>query len=835
MADTEVKYSPFPAIYKVIDGRKVFLTKEEIASPSHGRDYGKAIWSQYISNPIQNNLDRQRIIINRQYAAGLPSIQKYKDRKGLKGTSNLNLDFNPVNIIATKVDDILGKLMKIRYKVQCNSISPESKTKFDDYKNKILANMYLRDVEQQTGIGQRTGLPIVPRGQYVPENDDELSLHLKLNYREDISIAMEEALTAVFNDNDFEDTKEATLRDLIVNNKGCIGWHYDNNKKIVIDYIDIADIITPYSKYPDYRNIPYFSWQESLTVGQLAERYPELSEEDLFDIARKYEGATPQNLWNNTWGTSYEGYYNSFGGSNKPYYNFNIKLLNFWFKSPNVEKREVVNHRNRTYVNNVKDDKKVKGKLVTQKCQYLYHGVSIPETEWLFGYGMVENIERDKNSPDCQLPFAMIQPYMYDMQNKGLVERMIPCEDQINLANLGVQALNIKMKFPGIAIDIVGLVDAAKGLGNAEGGALKPLDIIRMYQETGNYVYSSQGDPGGFQNNKAITELRGGLGDVDGLMRVIQFYKLQMNEVIGDVYAATVQKSPSDQLVGVQDKAIEATNNALATLYGAFIKIATKMTKRVSLQIQDCIEYDNQWFYDKIGKYSTELIKLGKSVSMAELAIEIELLPDESEMADLLKLIDMGLEMNPPTLYPSDAIRIKQQMKTDIKAAGQLLVMLEDKNKKEQQQAALIPIQENAKAQQQSNAQAAQAKQQELEMTLQIETKKMQTEYQLKDAFEDKQFQRAYKLQQLKNEGVNTAAEIANNGKFDVAHETAEAKKATALVESNTQITKEHIVHHSAHTQLTHEHANAMEQSEQDKRNDLEILKKTPKPTKSSA
>ena len=799
MAEQFDKYSPFPSF---------FDSKEKKATPEYGLEYAKAIWSQYVTSPLQFNTDRQRYVINRQYAAGLESIQKYKDRKGLKGTSYLNLDFSPVNVIATKVDDIVGKLMKLKFKIQCESLSPESRTKFDSYKDKLRANILLKQIDKKHNISGRTGIPLVPENDNSPENEDELELHLKLNYKEDVSIAMEEALQYVFDSNNFDNTRRQILRDLVVNNKACIHWYYDENKNIRIDYIDVADIIVPYSKYDDFRNIPYFSYLESLTIGQLAELHPELTDEELYEIARSNEGKNANPRWQVNWGVSYEGYYAINGGTGyKPYYNFNIKALNFWFKSANREAREVVSHRNRTYVNNVKD-KKLKGELIESECEYLYRGKWIPETTKIIGYGMVENIERPKiagnYSPKAELPFAMVAPDIYDMQNKSLVERMIPYEDQINLANLTFQMLLIKAKPPGIAIDIVGLIDVAKGLGDADGAALKPMDVVRIYEETGNYIYSSTGSESGFSNNKAITELQGGISrDLESLLKVHQYYRQLINEVIGDIYAQTNAQAPSEQLVGVQQNAIDATNNALATLYDAHLGLIKKTAQRVSLQIQDCIEYDNEAFVNAIGQYSADILKVGKNLALSELGIDIYLMPDERQKARIEQLIQLGVQGG--LLTPSDILRVEEQMETDVKLAGQLLAMLESKNQKAAQDAKNQDVQNNMQSQMQSTQVASQLKQQEIQLETQAKIQLLQAEWQLKGQYSQTEFQQQMELQRLKNVGSNTDSEIAAGGKVNVQQAANQGKIVAQQIDQNTQITKTHIVHHSDHTKIEHQ------------------------------
>src|SRR5689334_6956072 len=85
-------------------------------SYKYGLAYAKAMWSAYTRNQLWWNGRKQRDIINRKYAEGLESIEKYKDRLDLQGdTSWINLDFNPVTRIANLVDNVVGRLMAQDY------------------------------------------------------------------------------------------------------------------------------------------------------------------------------------------------------------------------------------------------------------------------------------------------------------------------------------------------------------------------------------------------------------------------------------------------------------------------------------------------------------------------------------------------------------------------------------------------------------------------------------------------------------------------------------------------------------------------------------------------
>jgi len=483
MAADNNNFSPFP---------DPLASKEEKATVSYGMKYAKAIWGNYFNNINAFSEQREIDIICRTYAEGLESIEKFKTRKGITNTSYLNLDYSPVNIIATTVDNIVGRLSNTPYKIQCNPIDPESKSRFDEYRKELFADMFLK--QYSDAVQEQTGIALVKRNAEIPETDEEAELHLKMNYKDDASIAMEEALNFVFSSNNFDASKEAVIRDLITIKRAAIQNKYDECGNIIVERVDPVDLITPYSKYQDFRNIPYIALIKSYTVGQLAEMNPSFTDKDLYTIAQNNAGSTNNNpVW--SYGSSYEGYFgNNIGGvtMDRPYYNFNVKVLEFYFLAIDKEVREFKTYAKRKYSNKVSEDFKSKdGEVTVKKIQNLYEGLWIINTDYCFNYGRAKNVPREKIAgsyyPKAKLPIRVIAPGLYDMKNKSHVERMIPHEDAIKLADLAFQTMLIKAKPPGVAMDIRGLMDAAKSLGENFG----PMDVAKIYEQTGNYVYSS--------------------------------------------------------------------------------------------------------------------------------------------------------------------------------------------------------------------------------------------------------------------------------------------------------------------------------------------------------
>ncbi len=657
--------------------------------------------------------------------------------------------------------------------------------------------MFLKPISDD--LQQKTGIPLVPPNKYIPESDDEAEIHFQMDYKQDASVSMEEGLSVVFYNNNFKDIEKKVRRDLIVLKKGCVRRGYDENGAIIMEYIDPVDVITPYSKHDDFKNIPYIGLIHQYTIAQIAQMTNEFNEEQLWEIAKSMAGKNQNRNWNGNWSTSYEGYYSTnFGISGRPYDNFNVSVLEFYFLTTEkikYSKKETgignsfhFDKKSQDYT--APKESKFKREIVEKNVQYTYGGYRIPGTNYMYNYKKSDNIERDREngqySPKAELPITMIWPQIYDMENKSLVERMIPHEDQINLIKGKMQQFLIKAAPPGVKVDLSGLDEAVKGFGKEQ---IKPQDLTRMWQQTGSFIYSSQRSDGSIINGVPIDVLPNGISRDFGLLINAYNHEIQMiNDVIGFNSAVDASSPPVDALVGTQKLAAQASNNVLRPLNESFIRIVEKMSKRLTLMIQDCMEYDNKGFVNSISRYAINTIKYGKKIALNEFGIKVEFLPDDDEKADITQLIALGLEQQ--TLKTSDAITIKQILKSNVKLASQYLILREKKNAEQKQKESQDLQQQNGDVQTQSAQSAEAAKAQSGAAIIEAEKSKLAFEWQLKDQFEDKQLGRDLQRIYAQNSGKVQVQEVANVGKHVAIEKQHESELMNAAFESAMETEK---------------------------------------------
>jgi hypothetical protein len=572
--DLSAKYNAFPSDFEPLEQKK---------TDRYGLEYVKAMYSLHLINYPINNPTILQYFINREWAEGTYNTDIYKNRLGLEGdTSFLNLDFTAICRIPTIVDNMVGKLTNKPWRFQCNPIDSVSRSKYDEKRAEMRADMFLK--EHSDSVEQMTGVPLVAKGKTIPEDNDELELNLQMNFKLADAMAMELALEWVFENNNFnKESVPLIYRDLITDKKTATFRYYDGNNNIKASRVDHVKLIHPYSIYEDFKDVPYVGILQTYTIGGIAKMNTGLTDEQLYTIAKNNAGVNNNAPWNTDWYMNYQAYFQQYGAiAYRQFQNFNINVVNFYFLSPIDDVKAIkVNKSGRVRVeaksvayDPSKDKHKTFGEetekidVVNKKKLVRFEGFWVPNTDVMWGYKMSDNMDRDVvkggYSPETELPVKIIMPNMMGMKNHSLVQRMIPLEKQLMLAWLKLQQFLIEAMPAGLAINQNALLEV---VGAAGEGKPLPTDWTKLYKQTGNIIFTDK-DAAGNPINIPFKELQGGISAAFQQFMVVMDYCIsKMNEVVGYNTAVDASSPKADALVGVNQMAQAATYDCLRPLY----------------------------------------------------------------------------------------------------------------------------------------------------------------------------------------------------------------------------------------------------------------------------
>ena len=706
MAESGIK-SYFPS-QTVSDAEKL--------SYEYGLKVGKAIETEWFNNDRSLNRyksNRSNFHNLRLYARGEQSIQKYKDELSINGDlSYLNLDWKPVPIIPKFVDIVVNGISERTYDIKAFSQSPNGVEKRTKYMDAILSDMEMRqfneEVEARFNVDMKESSIA---NEDLPESNEELGLHMQLNYKQAVELAEEQALNVLFEGNKYELTKKRFYHDITVCGIGAVKTGFNTSEGVVIDYVDPANLVYSHTESPYFDDIYYVGEVKTIPVNELAKQFPHLSESDLEDIMK--------NKSNN------RSNYNSTHTYDKEDNN-TIQVLYFNWKSYMNEVYKVKETGTGADKIIPKDDsfnppENMEGGFsrMLRSIECLYEGAMILGTDKLLKWEMSKNMMRPKSDfTKVKMNYAIVAPRMYNGKIDSLVKRITGFADMIQLTHLKLQQVLSRMVPDGVYLDADGLAEV--DLGN--GTNYNPQEALNMFFQTGSVIgrsFTSEGDmnPG----KVPIQEITSGSGGnkMQALIGNYNYYLQMIRDVTGLNEARDGSMPDKNALVGVQKLAAANSNTATRHILQSGLFLTAQTAECLSLRISDIIEYSptKNAFIQAIGAYNVSVLEELKELHLYDFGIFIELQPDEEEKAMLENNIQMALQQQ--LIELSDAIDLREIK--NIKLANQLLKIRRKKKQDKDQQIQERNMQLQSQTNQQAAQAAAQAEMQKTQMQAQIE------------------------------------------------------------------------------------------------------------------
>jgi len=675
--------SPFPS--------QVVSTAEK-SSMEYGSQVAQAIEQEWFS---QGRTNGNRYLTNwnnfhelRRYARGEQSIQKYKDELSINGDlSYLNLDWKPVPILSKFVDIVVNGISSKSYDIKAYAQDPESVKKRTQYASKLQEDMvakeYLDSLKQKLGID----LYQTPSPDVIPEDKEQLELHMQLSYKQSIEIAEEEAISSVFAQNKYDLTRRRLNMDLAVCGIAAAKTNFNAANGVTVDYVDPAYMVYSYTEDPNFEDIYYVGELKAITIPELKKEFPHITDKELQRIQ-----AMPGNRSYITgWGDYDENTVQVLYFDYKTYHDqvFKIKqtdqgLLKAIEKPDTFDPPENDNFER-----------------VSRSIEVLYSGAKVLGTDTMLKWELAENMSRPyADTTKVEMNYAICAPRIYKGRIESLVSKCIGFADMIQLTHLKLQQVLSRMVPDGVYLDMDGLAEV--DLGN--GTNYNPAEALNMYFQTGSIVGRSMTQEGDFNHGKVpIQELQssGGNAKIASLIQTYQYYLQMIRDVTGLNEARDGSTPDKTTLVGLQKLAANASNVATRHIKQSSLYLTLKLAENISLKIADALQFPltKASLENSISTFNVRTLQEINNLNLHDFGIYLELEPDEEEEAKLEENIQVALKTGGIDL--EDAIDLRQIK--NLKLANQML-KVKRKKKAERDQA---NQQANIQAQAQAQAQAA--------------------------------------------------------------------------------------------------------------------------------
>ena len=698
------------------------VSEEEKKSLEYGLLVGQAIEYEWFRGGRVNgsrwNTGYQNFHNLRLYARGEQSVRKYKDELSINGDlSYLNLDWKPVPIIPKFVNIVSNGIAAKKFDVKAYAQDPFSRQERTKYAEGVRSDMLLK--EQSAKLEKSMGISLLKTNnpEELPRNQEELGVHMQLNYKQSIEIAEEEALSSVLAFNKYDLVNKRIVDDIVTIGIGAVKTTFNKSEGIIVDYVDPANLVYSYTNDPNFEDVYYIGEIKSMTLAEIKKKFPYLTDEELEKMV-KYPGR--------------DGYI-----ANPNYDNDLVQILFFEYKTFidqvfKIKKTESGLEKTLQKPDTFNPPESDNFNRVSRSIEVLFSGAKVMGVPQMLEWKMAENMTRpNADLTKVNMNYVICAPSMYQGRIESLVSRITGFADSIQLTSLKLQQVIQRMVPDGVFVDVDGLAEV--DLGN--GTNYNPQEALNMYFQTGSIVGRSltqDGDPN--RGKVPIQELQSSNANskIQSLIGVYQYYLQMIRDVTGLNEARDGSLPDKDTLVGLQKMAANASNIATKHILNASMYLNLRVCENISLRIADMLDFPltEESLINNLNLFNVKSLEQVKKLNLFEFGLFLELEPEEEEKAMLEQNIQMALQQN--QIYLEDAIDIREVR--NITLANQVLKYKRIRKQEADQKAKKAEIQAQSEAQQKASETAAMQevqKQQALAQTeIQIEQAKSQFEIQ---------------------------------------------------------------------------------------------------------
>lgn len=701
---------------------RFFLSPQERMDKEMGKKIIVAFHKEQTSNDSSLNffkLRNARWIELLLYQKGSQKMSEYLDFMNVSdgNKSYINIDMTPTRIAAQFIGTLVESMSKNKTYPCVRAIDDGSLTEKEDRLYEALFRMH--EAETVNQLQQAAGVSLEPPGAFVPDDQISARVHFELEDQLPKEIRFEKMLQKLQNDIDFERVmNRQTIFDLTVLNAGFTKIErlapgcYTVRKCIATNMV-YNFFINPsgkleITKIGEFWNIKVPQIRE--LFGKTAERPWGLTEKEIFDLARM---STNKNIgsynymWNDNWAlTTYN--------QQRPYDDCSILIFDCEIDCPEAvywtDKKDAYGRSNLTekkgvpYMQVTKD-----GRLIEQPKPENVEVIKRTRNTWMRGvYAPYGDKLLYWGRPDLIItPYTdtakPLSSYTVNIPNNdgeyvpSLFERGMENLREYQITKLKRKQLIAKIKPSGIRID----VESARNLDLGNGDTIDWLEVVRIYDQTGNEIWSSRGlDPLQRESPPLSNTVRDeSIEKVIGLTNILATIVAELRQLwgvpqyrdgsdVGDRTAGKLADSQNESSYNVTDFIVNANNQLWEE---TFYKICL-------LHWNDIVKTEPETKDDMLNTRFDLKIKT-KSTDYEKQRLE----------QDIQRFSQVPDAMGNPSITLKDALMLREI--EDYKLACWYLAATVAKNQREAKRQKQADTDANAKLQQQSNAQAAQNEQ----------------------------------------------------------------------------------------------------------------------------
>ncbi|NBQ17790.1 hypothetical protein EBU24_05740 [bacterium] len=242
----------------------------------------------------------------------------------------------------------------------------------------------------------------------------------------------------------------------------------------------------------------------------------------------------------------------------------------------------------------------------------------------------------------------------------------------------------------GASIDVDALQELDLGLGDS----VKPLDVQKIWEQTGKLYYRGR-DAEGNRIPVPITELAntGFAPQLQALIQLYQFhYQVLKDELGEDPNLMNQAAQPRVAASNIEASRVLA-NNATEYMYDAYIYVMEESCKKIACLLNKSVTYGAKKYRDLLKE---------EDVKNRNFVATVKMLPTEMEIANLQAMMNNAIASNPQLIIYLDPFKAMRIAKENVSLAELYFRQAQKRYIKTEQEKAQANSEQNAQIQQAS-------------------------------------------------------------------------------------------------------------------------------------
>lgn len=700
--------------------QRFFLTPEEKASKERGKAIIKAVYQQQANadatNPAFFRGRNARWINLLLWAKGSQPVKEFLDYMNVSDANKawVNIDTTQTRIAAQFIGTLVESMAKNKTYPCVNAIDDGSLNEKEQRFYEALFRMH--EAETIDKLQQQVGVQLEPVGAYVPDDEMSAKVYFELEDRLPKEIKFEQMLSFVQDQIKFERIlNRKTIYDLSVLNCGVTKIEKLGEKSYSVRKCVPTNMIYNFfmndsgdcevTQIGEFYNLKVKDYRKK--YGRSDQNPEGLTEKEIFELARL---SSTKNIgvfnymWDDNWAAST---YNQ----SRPYDDCSILVfdceINFEEEQYYVSKKDAFGKENIQAKKGVPYQvKKKDGSIIEQPKPDDVEIIKKKKTTWMRGvYAPYGDVMLYWGKPDLIItPYTNVSKplssYTINIPNNdgeyvpSLFERIMEPLREYQLTKLKRKQLIAKVKPTGIRID----VESARNVDLGGGDSLAWEEVVRIYDQTGNELWSSKGiDPLQREAPPLSNTVRNEtINDIIGLTNILAGIVNEIRQLIG----VPMYRDGSDVGDRTAAKLAEGQNQASYNVTDFILNANNQLWEETFYKI--CLLNWNDIVREE-PESKEDMINTRFEVSIKMKATEYQKQLLEQDIQRYSQVVDAT---GNPALSPKDAMMLREI--DNYKLACWYLATTVEKNRQKSIQESQMLQSQNAEIQQQSLQQKGQ-------------------------------------------------------------------------------------------------------------------------------